>query len=107
MEDKYTLKFTKKASQDYEQIYQYISQDLYAPQAADNLLKKMENSIRQLCTTPFIGSCVQDSYLMQKGYRRIVVDNYIVFYIVNETEMALYIMRILYSGRDYAKYLWK
>lgn len=103
--NRYTFKFTKKASLDYEGIYKYISQELYAIAAADNLINKMETGIRQLCVMPFIGSCIQDVSLKQKGYRKLLIDNYIIFYIVDETKRIVYIMRILYGAMDYMRYL--
>ena len=32
--------------------------------------------------------------------RRVVVDNYIVFYLVNDSEATVDIVRIFYGGRD-------
>ena len=46
----------------------------------------------------FTFSCsnVLDKALKTRGYRRFIVDNYIVFYLVNETEKQVILMRILY-----------
>lgn len=46
LENKYSLKFSTKASEDLEQIYIYIAEKLFADVAADRLLNKIEDSIR-------------------------------------------------------------
>ena len=100
-EEIYRLKFTPKASEDLEQIYIYISQKLFSEVAADNLLEKIENSVMQLECFPYSCSYVSDDALKSKGYRKLIVDNYIVFYLVNEMEKQVVIMRILYGAQAY------
>lgn len=97
----YSLKFNSKASEDLEQIYVYISEKLLADVAADKLLNKIENSIMRLSDLPYSCSLVLDDLLKSKGYRKLIVDNYIVFYLVNEIEKQVVIMRILYGAQNY------
>ncbi|WP_108721253.1 type II toxin-antitoxin system RelE/ParE family toxin [Virgibacillus indicus] len=53
VEDKYTLKFTLKAYEDLDEIYNYITNDLYNPSAADKLLQNIETNIISLKNFPF------------------------------------------------------
>ncbi len=101
LENSYDLKFTLKASEDLEEIYIYISEKLSADTAAGNLLNKIEGSIMRLTDFPYSCSCVLDESLKSKGYRKLIIDNYIVFYLVNETEKQVIIMRILYGAQNY------
>lgn len=101
----YSLKFAPKASEDLEQIYSYISGKLFAEVAAHNLLKKIERNIMKLRYFPYSGSFVLDEPLKNKGYRKLVVDNYIIFYLVNELEKHVVIMRILYGAVIYQNIL--
>lgn len=105
MEDKYSLKMTKAASEDYEAVYLYIADELLAQQAADSMIDKLQEGIQRLQEMPLIGSYVRDDYLRSKGYRRLSVGNYSIFYLVYEKERVLYVMRILYNGRDYMNLL--
>jgi len=98
---KYSLRFVPKAYDDLEQIFRYISETLFAETAAINLLDDIETSIMHLCSFPLSGSPVLDEPLRIKGYRRIIVDNYMVFYLVNEPEKQVVIMRILYGAQNY------
>ena len=100
-EEIYRLKFTPKASEDLEQIYIYISQKMFAEIAANNLLEKIESSVMRLESFPYSCSYVSDDALKSKGYRKLIVDNYIVFYLVNETDKQVIIMRILYGAQIY------
>ena len=38
---------------------------------------------------------------LKRQYRRMVVDNYVVLYTVDEKKRNVYIVHIYYSGRDY------
>jgi len=99
------LKFTAIAYDDLEQIYSYISKKLLAETAADNLLEKIESSIMRLKKFPYSGSLVSDEPLRKRGYRKLIIDNYIVFYLVNEMDKQAVIMRILYGAQNYQNIL--
>lgn len=101
----FNLMFTPIANEDLEQIYQYIFEKLYAEKAASNLLDKIETNIMRLKEFPFSGSFVSDEVLRKKGYRKLIVDNYIVFYLVDEVKKIVIVMRVLYGAQDYSNIL--
>jgi len=101
--NEYKIKFTPLAEEDLDQIYEYIVNKLFAETAANNLMEKIETGIMRLKQFPFSCSYVLDEALKIRGYRRFIVDNYIVFYLINKTEQQVVIMRILYGARDYEK----
>jgi addiction module RelE/StbE family toxin len=101
LENSYSLKFTRKASEDLEQIYSYISEKLFADIAADRLLEKIEKSIMKLKSFPYSCSYVLNVILKGRGYRKLIIDNYIVFYLVSEEDKQVVIMRILYGAQNY------
>jgi addiction module RelE/StbE family toxin len=106
MENKeYNLRFTSKAEEDLDEMFEYISNELFSPESAENLMDKIETSIMMLKTFPYSSSYVLDKILRKRGYRRLIVDHYIVFYLVNEKEQLVIIMRILYSARNYQNFL--
>jgi toxin ParE1/3/4 len=100
-ENKYIIKITPKAYDDLEEIYGYIANNLSNESAADHLLDKIETSIMGLKYFPFSYSFVRDELLKAKGYRKLIVENYIVFYIVREDEQLVIVMRVLYSKQKY------
>lgn len=98
------IKITLNAKKDLDSIYNYISKNLYANKAADNLLNKIESSIINLKTYPYMGSLVPDKILKHK-YHKLTVKNYNIFYIIEIPNVI--IMRVLYGGSDYIKNLQK
>lgn len=101
----YSLKFTPKVSEDLEQIYSYISGKLFAEIAADKLLATIESTMMRLKDFPYSCSFVLDEPLKNRGYRKLVIDSYIAFYLVDEMEKQVVIMRILYSAKSYQNLL--
>lgn len=100
-ESKYIIKITPKAFEDLDEIYSYISNGLYNEGAADNLMDKIEARIMRLKNFPFSCSFVLDEILKDKGYRKLIVENYIAFYLVREEERQVVIIRVLYGGQKY------
>lgn len=97
----YRLLFTVMAERDLDDSYNYITTRLFANLAAENLMDKIETSIIRLTQLPFSCGFVLDETLKNRGYRKLIVDNYIVFYLVNEEEKQVVIMRILYGASNY------
>ena len=58
-----------------------------------------------LKTFPHSCPYVLDELLRKRGYRKLVVDHYIAFYLVNEKQNQVIIMRILYGARNYQTFL--
>lgn len=102
---RYRVKFTAIAEVDLDEIFQYIAVQLSAPDAAVSLLDEMEEQISRLCDFPYAGSVISDETLAARGYRKLIVRNYIIFYLVNEDERQVVIMRILYGARRYEAFL--
>jgi toxin ParE1/3/4 len=93
-ETKFKIRMTPKANDDLDEIYSYIAEDLYNQSAADNLMEKIETNIMRLKDFPFSCSFVTDEMLKDRGYRKLIVENYIAFYLVREEEMQVVVMRV-------------
>ena len=59
----------------------------------------------QLKGFPYSGSLVADDILSSRGYRKLIVKNNIVFYLIDETEKQVVIMRVLYGTQQYENLL--
>lgn len=99
--DLYEVRYTPLAYEDLDEIDTYISETLVNSKAATDLMYEMEKSISRLEEFPYMGSEVADSYLASKGYRKLVVKNYLVFYLINSKQKQVVIMRVLYGAREY------
>jgi toxin ParE1/3/4 len=105
MANNYTIKMTPKAADDLDNIYRYISEELFAASAATNILERIEKEIIRLKEFPFSCNHVADEFLRNKGYRKLIVDNYIVFYLIEEEKDQVIIMRVLYGKQNYENLL--
>ena len=99
--DKYCVIVLDPAKDDLTEIIDYISIELDAPIAAENLMNAVDNVFSRLADFPTDYSRVPDDCLAAQGYRMIVIKNYIIFYTFNEDEKTVYIERILYGRRDW------
>jgi addiction module RelE/StbE family toxin len=97
----YRVKFTPKAEEDLDEIYGYIYGTLSAALAADTLVDHIETAVMRLKEYPFSCQYVLDEPLKARGYRKLIVDNYLVFYLVEELDKEVVIMRILYGATNY------
>ena len=85
----------------FDTSIKYIFEELFNLDAAENLMNKIEKSMMRLGEFPLSCSLVEDNVLKSKGYRKLIVDNYIAFYIVDDKEERVVIMRVLYSRQKY------
>ena len=101
VENIFEIKITDEARHDLEKIYDYISLELKNDIAAKKLIRKIRDSIIRLREFPYMSELLKDEILRKKGYRKIVIDNYIVIYKVNKDERSVIIVRIIYNRRQY------
>ena len=98
----YEIIFTDTAKEELEEIYEYISEHLLEVRVANRLMDKIEQSILRLEQNPY--SCVEVHIKPHNNlYRKLVIDNYVALYEVEETYKQVVIYRVLYGKRDYLK----
>lgn len=97
----YTYQLTRSALQDLQQIMDYISAELHAPESAVALMDSMRDSIQNACAFPLSLTAPRDPQLRAKGYRAIFVKNYIIFTIPDQQTQTLNVMRVLYYAQNY------
>ncbi len=102
---KYSVLMTHTATEDLKSIATYIANELREPSIAKKLVGNIKEAVMSLEEMPTRYSLLRDANLADHGIRKIVVDNYIVFYIVAEKDNEVTIVRILYSRRDWANLL--
>lgn len=97
----YKIFLTEPAVDDLKEIVAYISNELREHSIAQKLLGKIKEAIMSLSDMPVRYALVSDKRLALQGVRKLMVDNYIVFYIISEKEKLVTIIRILYGRRDW------
>ena len=97
----YSIHITDKAERDLNEAADYIEFTLLNPEAADHLLDKVEEEISNLAFMPEKYKTVDDPLLAAWGIRLIVINNYLAFYIVDESTKTIHIIRFLYGKRNW------
>ncbi len=92
------VQYLPSAVRDIEEIFEYISQD--NPKAIQELLQKFDSSISALAQFPQKGSIPKDDRLRRKGYRELVIEKYLVFYVIQNDSIE--IRRIIHGSRKYS-----
>jgi len=94
---KYSVRLLRAAEDDFTEIVTYMAAE--RPDAAEALAQKIESNLSLLATNPHLGRIPKDAALLDLGYRYLVVQNYLIFYIIEDR--TIFIHRIVHSARDY------
>lgn len=97
---KYKLLLTKQADSDLRGIYEYIAFTLLEPDIAAGQLMRIENAIRSLDKMPQRFRLFEKEPWHSRGLCQMPVDYFIVFYIPNDEDKTVTVIRVMYGGRD-------
>ena len=101
----YKLEYLPLAQNDMVGISKYISHELKNPTAAISLAEKMVTAADQLTSFPYINQVYLPIRPLKNEYRKLLVDNFIMFYYVTEKSKLVTIARVIYAKRDCEKIL--
>ena len=101
----YQVKISEQAKTDLRGIYEYIAFTLLSPENASKLLNTLEKKILSLENFPKRFKLNHDEPWHDQELRVMPVNNFIIFYICENQNQIVTILRILYSGRDIPKEL--
>ena len=99
----YNIRYSKESKQDLVDIKKFIKYNLQEPNIADKLITKIRKEINKLLDDPEIYQTIDDDFIKRLEIRKILVDNYIVFYKIKNTTVE--IVRIMYGRRNWIKLL--
>lgn len=97
MPTKLQIEYLPSAETDLMDIFDYIFAD--SPKSAEKMIDLFDSKIANLGYFPFAGKEVSDKLLRMKGYRLLIIDNYLVFYVIKKN--IIEIRRILHGSRNY------
>ena len=98
--DKYKVKVNPRAIRDLDNIYEYIASEKLAPENAKGQVERIKESILGLDTFPQSHQERNEGRYAGKGYRQLVIDNYIAIFRINESQKTVYVATIQYQGRN-------
>lgn len=100
---KYNINYSPKALQDLDEIWDYISKELSNPDAAEHVVTSILDAVDVLGEFPESGAPLEPHINLDSPYRFVTASNYIAFYRFEEN--TVYVDRVLYQKRNYAKLL--
>ena len=96
---KYNIEYSMESKQDLIDIKRYIKYNLQEPNTAQKLITKIKKEIDSLKDNPEMYSIIDDDIIKRFKIRKLVIDNYIVFYRINDENIQ--IVRVMYGRRNW------
>ncbi len=100
---KYNIEYSKESKQDLIGIKQYIKYNLQEPETANKLISKIRKEINALKDNSEIYAIIDDDIIKKLEIRKLIVDNYIVFYRIKDNNIQ--IVRVMYGRRNWINLL--
>ena len=101
----YKVVVTRPAQNDLKSAVSYIENDLKNKEAAIQLIKLIEKTVKSLNTMPERYAVIDDEILSREGFRFIPINNYLLFYTARKKTKTVVIQRFLYARRDWINLL--
>lgn len=91
------LLYDPQACRDLEDIFDYIRTE--SVDRATKMLDLLNRRVMRLVNFPLLGVIPNDTRLQKKGYRVLVVEEYLIFYVLKGR--VLRIRRVIHGARRY------
>ncbi len=96
----YKVKLTNNALSQLRDAVWYISKVLLEPDVARRWSDRIKKEILSLDYMPLRYPLVEDEEWRAEGIRKMAVENFIVYYWVNEETATVWITAVVYGRRD-------
>lgn len=98
--NKYKVKVNPRAIRELDNIYKYISNEKLAPENAKGQVDRIKKAILNLDTFPQSHQERNEGKYAGKGYRQLLIDNYITIFRIDEPHKTVYVVTIQYQKRN-------
>lgn len=102
---KYTVNLSPEAVKDIDGIFHYIAIALGEKEIAVNMINLIEKKILSLDEMPGRHKVFDNEPWKSRGVHIMPVKNYLVFYVVDESNNSVNVFRVIYGSRDIEKIL--
>ena len=99
MATKYDITYLPGANRNLLEIDEYLSQ--FYPSTPAKFFSELDKKIQLLKDQPYM--CPK--YMHNEKYRRLIVGDYLLFYVVNDEDKEIVVHRILHGSQDITKLL--
>jgi len=94
----YKVQYLPIALDDLKDIVRYIAHKLDSPQAAEDLLLKINKDVLKIAENPFQCQLYISPVKLKYEYRVLRINNYSLFYVVENEKIEIH--RVIYSRRN-------
>ena len=98
--DKYHVRLYPRAFRDIENIYRYIMSEKLSPENAKKQTDRIIAAIESLEIFPESHQERLEGRFIGKGYRQLLIDNYLAIYKIDDKNKIDYIITVQYQGQN-------
>ncbi len=98
--DKYKVKVSPRAIRELDHIYEYIANEKLDFENAKGQIDRIKRAVLCLNTFPQSHQERNEGRYAGKGYRQLLIDNYIAIFRIDELNKIVYVVTIQYQGRN-------
>nr|MBP3681562.1 type II toxin-antitoxin system RelE/ParE family toxin [Clostridia bacterium] len=98
---KYEVEFTEECAVEIRKVYNYIRDDLSAQNSANKIMERIEEFITNLAYVPRMYAEIDKYSNTKRIYRRIILNNYVLLYTIDEERHKVFISHMYHSKTDY------
>ncbi len=98
--ERYKVMLYPRAYRDIDGIYAYIALEKLAPENAKGQTDRIWKAIRTLETSPASHQDRLEGRYAGRGYKQLLIDNYIAIFKIDEKKKTVYVITVQYQGRN-------
>ncbi len=98
--NKYSVELMPRAYRDIEEIYAYIAYEKLSPENAKGQIDRIKKAILGLDKFPESHQDRIAGRYAGKGYKQLIIDNYIAIFRIDEEKMRVLVVTVQYQGRN-------
>ena len=103
--DSYKIIITPDAEEDLVELRNYIADVLLARDTARNYIRTIRKENGSLSEMPARYKPVDDEPWHSRGIRRIMANNFFVYYRIDEDRKQVFVLNVIYARRDQLRML--
>lgn len=100
MSSVYTVHYAPQALDDLRDLYSYVAFSLKEPATAQKLVNRIRKAARSLDALPGRYPVVDWEPWQSMGMHRFTVEDFLLFYLIDQSTRTVTLVRIVYGGRD-------
>lgn len=98
--DKYKVRLSQQAFREIDEIFSYIAMEKLSPENAKGQTDWIWSALKKLETFPQSHQERTEGRYAGKGYRQLLMDNYVAIFKIDESKKIVHVVTVQYQGRN-------